>query len=251
MNHKSWTLLCGIAISHVVVPPAPAQTAPEESGWHSARTRENGVSCMVWDEPPQEGAVPWWLGNCANGKAAGDGALVWVLGESTIQVLRGKFVDGQPHGVINVQSKGDLDFTTDITFKSGVPLERTVKYTSGVWLSGPVDHVGRFNGTVIRSLSSFGDRYKEWYSNGLRIYSDYDKVLNIEKIDRLEIIDEYVLVAYKNGSAFGEIQLSFYCPKLKKGKLFKMVAYKDEIRPLDTIVVNGKACGYASFKLYP
>jgi len=62
------------AIGMTVVLAGVAAWAEEPARW---QVLANNPSCQVWNEAPQPQVTVTWTGRCVNGKAEGNGTLIW------------------------------------------------------------------------------------------------------------------------------------------------------------------------------
>lgn len=77
-----------------------------------AAAQENWVAdpitgCQVWTPGTEDGEIVSWTGDCVDGKAAGPGVLVWVVGGELVARYSGTMVAGKVDGF------GDLAFLRD------------------------------------------------------------------------------------------------------------------------------------------
>lgn len=71
--------------------------AMTKSQWYSV----DGTECFVWNQLPQPQEIVTWSGDCKNGKASGQGRLVWryqYYGDPIEDVFEGWMSGGNPNG---------------------------------------------------------------------------------------------------------------------------------------------------------
>ena len=157
------------AAPETTTPETTAPRVPSGPSWSIAENQP----CEVWNYGNRDYEPLTWSGNCAGGKASGDGRLVFRGGEG---VYEGAMRDGKMHG------RGVLDWANGFRYEGelrdgkqhgqGTFTQASGEYYVGAWRNGRPHGQGTYtqvDGTTFDGTwrdGCFGEREGRWASIG-------------------------------------------------------------------------------------